>query len=42
MAAVQGVIRKRAINPKAKYKAMYIKYMVNNEEVTKKIIMRKQ
>ena len=42
MAAVQGVIRKRAINPEAKFKALYIKYMVNDKEVTKKVIMRKQ
>ena len=42
MAATQAVISKRASNPKAKFKALYIKYMVNNDEVTKKIIMRKQ
>lgn len=42
MAAVQGIIRKRAINPEAKYKAMYIKYMINGKEVTKKVITRKQ
>jgi hypothetical protein len=40
MSARQGYI-KSAVNPKAKYKVNYIRYMINGKQGVKKYITRK-